>query len=101
MSERPPAPPAVQTASTEPGPTAGSVDVAPVVGPGAGHPAPPVFSFAAFALVVAGVLGAVIAAPVAAALFGDRLALPNALAIGLAAVVGAAVAGLLGAGAAL
>lgn len=113
MSERPPAPPAVQTASDEPAPAAGPAAAgpgAPSPGPGggpeelrgqAGHPAPAVFSAAAFALVLVGVLGAVLAAPVAAALFGDRLALPGALALGLAAVVAAGVAGLLGGAAAL
>jgi lipoprotein-releasing system permease protein len=98
MSERPPAPPAVQTEPPDPGP---APLAEPAAGPGAGHPAPPVFSFAAFALVVVGVLGGVVAAPLAAALFGDRLALPNALALGLAAVVAAGVAGLLGGAAAL
>jgi lipoprotein-releasing system permease protein len=71
------------------------------VGPGAGHPAPPVFSFPAFVLVVAGVLGAVLVAPLAATLLGDRLALAGPVAIGLAAVVAAALAGLFGAAAAL
>ncbi len=71
---------------------------APPVG---GHPAPPVFSIAGFVLVGAGVFGAPVVAPVAAALFGDRLALPGALATGLAAFAGAAFAGALGAAAAL
>jgi lipoprotein-releasing system permease protein len=92
MSERPPA---AAAPSSPPLPGAGEV-------PGqAGHPAPAVFSFAAFALVVVGVLGAVVAAPAAATLFGDRLALPSALAIGLAAVVAAGVAALFGAAAAV
>jgi lipoprotein-releasing system permease protein len=67
---------------------------------GAGHPAPPVFSWVAFGLVVVGTFGATAVAPAASTLFGDRLALPDALATGLAALtaalfgagVGAAVA---------
>jgi lipoprotein-releasing system permease protein len=98
MTERPSAPPAVQP-SPDPGPAAGPGE--PPAGPGAGHPAPPVFSFAAFALVVAGLLGAVGAAPLAATLFGDRLALPGGVAVGLAAVVAAALGALLGGAAAL
>jgi lipoprotein-releasing system permease protein len=58
--------------------------------PGAGHPAPPVFSFWAFALVAAGILGSVaVVAPLAATLFGDRLALPSAVATGLATLAAA------------
>jgi lipoprotein-releasing system permease protein len=51
--------------------------------------------------VVVGVLGAVVVAPLATTLLGDRLALPGPLAIGLAAVVSAAFAALLGGAAAL
>ena len=66
-----------------------------------GHPAPPVFSFAAFALVLLGTFGAAAAAPLAATLFGDRLALPSPVATGLAALVGAAFGAALGAAAAV
>jgi lipoprotein-releasing system permease protein len=59
---------------------------APAPGPGAGHPAPPVFSVAAFVLVAIGTFGAAGVASLAATLFGDRLALPDALATGLAAL---------------
>lgn len=69
--------------------------------PGAGHPAPPVFSAVAFGLVAAGVLGAPVVASLAAAFFGDRLALPGPLATGLAALSAAAFAGGLGAAAAV
>jgi lipoprotein-releasing system permease protein len=100
MNERPPAPPAIVTSSPDPAEAVGGARH-DLDGPGAGHPAPAVFSFSAFALVAAGVLAAVVAAPLAATLFGDRLALPNGLALGLAAVVGAGLAGLFGAAAAL
>jgi lipoprotein-releasing system permease protein len=69
--------------------------------PAGGHPSPPVFSVAAFVLVTVGVLGATVVAPLAAVLFGDRLALPGRLAVALAAASGAAFAGALGAAAAL
>ncbi|HEY6101104.1 MAG TPA: ABC transporter permease, partial [Anaeromyxobacter sp.] len=68
---------------------------------GAGHPAPPVFSFAAFVLVTVGTFGAAAIAPLAAAFFGDRLALPGALATGLAALAAAAFGALCGAAAAV
>jgi lipoprotein-releasing system permease protein len=58
-------------------------------GPGAGHPAPPVFSIGAFVLVTIGTFGAAAVAPLAAMLFGDRLALPDAVATGLAALAAA------------
>ncbi len=73
----------------------------PSAAPPGGHPAPRVFSPAAFFLVTVGILGAVLVAPLAAALFGDRLALPGALATGLAAFAAAAFAGAVGAVAAL
>jgi lipoprotein-releasing system permease protein len=60
-----------------------------------------VFSPAAFVLVTVGVFGAAVVAPLAAALFGDRLALPGALATGLAAVAAAGFAAALGAAAAV
>ncbi|HET7825402.1 MAG TPA: ABC transporter permease [Anaeromyxobacter sp.] len=69
--------------------------------PGAGHPAPPVFSFAAFVLVAIGTFGAAALAPVAQVFFGDRLALPSALATGLAALAAAAFAALCGVAAAV
>jgi lipoprotein-releasing system permease protein len=69
--------------------------------PGAGHPAPPVFSVAAFVLVVIGTFGAAALAPVAHVFFGDRLALPSALATGLAALTAAAFAALCGVAAAV
>jgi lipoprotein-releasing system permease protein len=68
---------------------------------GAGHPAPPVFSAGAFALVAAGTFGAAVVAPLAATLFGDRLALPEALATGLAALAAALFGAALGAAAAV
>jgi lipoprotein-releasing system permease protein len=67
----------------------------------AGHPAPPVFSFVAFALVTAGTFGAAAVAPLARTFFGDRLALPSALATGLAALAAAALAAAFGAAAAV
>ena len=105
MTERLDHPPATATASTSTPTATSTPTTTPTSGgpaPGtAGHPAPPVFSWAAFVLVAAGVLGAVLVAPLATALFGDRLALPGPLAVGLAAVAGAAVAGLLGGAAAV
>jgi len=95
MSERQPEP---STSIPTPTPTAPS---AAAPGAGAGHPAPPVFSPAAFVLVAVGVLGAIAVAPLAAAFFGDRLALGPGLSAGLAAVAAAAFAGGLGATAAL
>jgi lipoprotein-releasing system permease protein len=70
---------------------------APASGPGAGHPAPPVFSVTAFVLVTIGTFGAAAVAPMAAILFGDRLALPDALATALAALSAALFGGALGA----
>jgi lipoprotein-releasing system permease protein len=70
-------------------------------GPGAGHPAPRVFSWAAFVLVTAGTFGAAVVAPLAVSFFGDRLALPGALAAGLGALSAALFAAALGAGAAV
>ena len=69
--------------------------------PSAGHPAPPVFSAAAFALVLVGVFGATLVAPLTVALASDRFALPGPLATGLAAVAAAAFAAALGGAAAL
>ena len=68
---------------------------------GAGHPAPPVFSFTAFALVTLGTFGAAAVAPYAARLLGDRLALPGTLATGLAALAAAALGAAFGAAAAV
>ena len=95
MTERPTPPTALQTATSAP--DAGSADAAGRAPAGAGHPAPPVFSFVTFALVMVGLVGGVGAAPVAATLFSDRLALPAGVAIGLAVAVGAGIAALLGA----
>jgi lipoprotein-releasing system permease protein len=67
---------------------------------GAGHPAPPVFSVPAFALVLAGLFGAAALAPLAVAFFGDRLSLPGPLATGLAALAAALAGGALGGAAA-
>jgi lipoprotein-releasing system permease protein len=67
--------------------------------PGAGHPAPRVFSVAAFLLVTAGTFGAAAVAPLAATLLGDRLALPSALANGLAALAAATLGAAFGAAA--
>ncbi|HET8539278.1 MAG TPA: ABC transporter permease [Anaeromyxobacter sp.] len=67
----------------------------------AGHPAPPVFSKRAFALVLLGTFGAAAVAPLASTFFGDRLALPGALATGLAALSAAAFGAALGAAAAV
>jgi lipoprotein-releasing system permease protein len=79
-------------------------DAAPADGgaapPGAGHPAPPVFSTPAFLLVVVGVFGSAALAPVAHAFFADRLGLGATLAAGLAALTCAVAGGLLGAAAA-
>jgi lipoprotein-releasing system permease protein len=69
-------------------------------GAGAGHPAPPVFSVPAFALVLAGLFGAAALAPLAVAFFGDRLSLPGPLATGLAALTAAVVGAALGGAAA-
>lgn len=68
---------------------------------GAGHPAAPVFSLVAFVLVTLGTFGAAAVAPFAAALFGDRLALPGALATGLAALASAVLGATFGAAAAV
>ncbi|HSD22430.1 MAG TPA: ABC transporter permease [Anaeromyxobacter sp.] len=67
---------------------------------GAGHPAPPVFSVPAFALVLAGLFGAAALAPLALAFFGDRLSLPGPLATGLAALSAALAGAALGGAAA-
>ncbi|WP_279324373.1 ABC transporter permease, partial [Anaeromyxobacter soli] len=75
-------------AAEGPGPRGGAL--------GAGHPAPPVFSVPAFVLVLTGLFGAAAVAPLAHAFFGDRLALPGALAIGLAALTGALAGAALG-----
>ena len=56
---------------------------------GAGHPAPPVFSLWAFLLVTLGTFGTAIVSALAWLYFGDRLALPAALAAGLTALTGA------------
>jgi lipoprotein-releasing system permease protein len=87
--------------STRPAEPAGARGQGTARAPSAGHPAPRVFSPAAFVLVTVGVLGATVVAPLAAALFGDRLALPGPLAVGLAAVAAAAFGAALGAVAAV
>jgi lipoprotein-releasing system permease protein len=82
----------------------GEANVPPAAGPapsGAGHPAPPVFSVGAFVLVTIGTFGAAAVAPIAAVLFGDRLALPDAVATGFAALAAALFGGALGAVAAV
>jgi lipoprotein-releasing system permease protein len=100
VSERPTPPQVLESAPPEP--REAPPDAAPRAdASGAGHPAPPVFSPVAFVLVVIGVVGATLVAPLAASFFGDRLSLPGPLAIGLAAVAGAGFAGALGAAAAL
>jgi lipoprotein-releasing system permease protein len=104
MSERLQHPSAEAATSTAPPAPAATPapDATPARGaPAGGHPAPQVFSLAAFVLVTLGVFGAAAAAPVAASLFGDRLALPGALATVLAALAAAGVAGALGAAAAV
>lgn len=73
----------------------------PEGGAGAGHPAPPVFSKAAFALVLLGTFGAAAVAAVASTWFADRLGLPGPLATGLTALSAAAFATALGAAAAI
>jgi lipoprotein-releasing system permease protein len=75
-------------------------DRAPAAAPPAGHPAPPVFSVPAFLLSVTGIFGAVAIAPLVHVLFADRLALPPALATGLAALVAVGFAATVGATAA-
>jgi lipoprotein-releasing system permease protein len=88
-------------------PAPASAPAAPARGGGAGwgerggHPAPRVFSFRGFALVLVGVLGATAVAPLAASFFGDRLALGGPIATALAAVTAAAFAVALGAAAAV
>jgi len=77
-------------------PEARAGEAAPAGTPASGHPAAPVFSFTAFALVTVGTFGAAAVAPLAATLFGDRLALPGALATGLAALTAASFGALLG-----
>jgi len=91
-----PAPEPSTTTSTS---TTTSVPRAPP--PSGGHPSPRVFSPTAFVLVMVAVFGAPVVAPLAVALFGDRLALPGALATGLAALSAAAFAAALGAVAAV
>lgn len=66
-------------------------------GRGAGHPAPPVFSVAAFALVTVGVFGALAVAPLGHALAADRLGLGRDASLGLAALLAAVFAAVLGA----
>jgi lipoprotein-releasing system permease protein len=89
--------------SSQPAPRAGAggEGATSAAAPGGGHPAPPVFSVVAFVLVTVGVFGAAVVAPLAAAFFGDRLALPGSLATGLAAVSAAGFAAALGAVAAI
>jgi lipoprotein-releasing system permease protein len=84
-----------------PGAHAGGAPRAGAPQAGAGHPAAPVFSFGAFVLVAIGTFGAAATAPVAQTFFGDRLALPSALATGLAALTAAGFAALCGVAAAV
>lgn len=79
-------------------------DAAPSVPPphpaprdGAGHPAPPVFSFRSFLPVLVAVWAAPLAYLLAERLFGDRLGIPLPAARGLSALVAAGGAALLGA----
>jgi lipoprotein-releasing system permease protein len=69
----------------------------PPRGPAAGHPAPPIFSWPAFLLVVLGTFLPVAATPLVRALVADRLGLSPSLATVLAGVAGALLAGALGA----
>jgi len=62
----------------------------------AGHPAPPVFHLGAFALVLLGLFGGALAAPLFGTLFSDRLGLPSSAAGGLGALAAALVAAGLG-----
>jgi len=62
----------------------------------AGHPAPPVFHLGAFALVLLGLFGGALAAPLFGTLFSDRLGLPASAADGLGALAAALVAAGLG-----
>ena len=91
----------LSTTSTTGAATGSTPTSAPTPTSGAGHPAPPVFSTRAFVLVTVGTFGAGAVAPLASAFFGDRLALPGALATGLAALTAAFFAGALGAAAAV
>jgi lipoprotein-releasing system permease protein len=105
MSERLQHPPAAPLSTSSPSPTA-TASTPSTASPaakatGESHPAPPVFSVAAFVLVVIGLFGATAVAPLASALLGDRLALPGPLATGLSAFAAAAFAAALGAAAAL
>jgi lipoprotein-releasing system permease protein len=70
---------------------------APEGAAGGGHPAAPVFSVPAFALVLLGLLASAALAPLATAFFGDRLSLPGPLATGLAALTAALAGAALGA----
>jgi lipoprotein-releasing system permease protein len=85
---------------SRPVPDAPAADGGGAAPAGAGHPAPPVFSWTAFVLVAAGLFGAVALAPAAHAFFGDRLGLGANPAAGLAALACAVAGGLLGAAAA-
>jgi lipoprotein-releasing system permease protein len=90
------------TATPIPSPTSTSTSTGlpPPPSAHAGHPAPPVFSVAAFLLVAIGLFGAAAIFPLAGTLFGDRLALPGPLATGLSALVAALAGAALGAAAA-
>jgi lipoprotein-releasing system permease protein len=81
-------PPASSTSTATPTSTA--------AGGTAGHPAPPVFSFRAFALALLAVLGGPAVFFAASVFFGSRLALPPGPAYGLAGLVAALVAAALG-----
>src|SRR5512146_1906167 len=76
---------------------AGEASAGPPAATAGGHPARPVFSVPTFLLVLVGVFGTAAVAPLAATLFGDRLALPGPLATGLAALAAALFGGALGA----
>jgi lipoprotein-releasing system permease protein len=84
----------------EPAETPGAVASPERGSPGAGHPAPPVFSIRAFLLVTLGLFGTLLLAPLASKLFSDRLALPDALATGATALAAALCAAAFGAAAA-
>ncbi|MFO0584042.1 MAG: ABC transporter permease [Anaeromyxobacter sp.] len=82
--------------ATRAGEVAGAV---PARGPEAGHPAPPVFAWGPFLLVLLGLFGGALGVPALQTLFADRLALPGGLASGLGWAAAALLAGGLGAAA--
>ncbi len=86
--------------ASRPTPDAPPADGGGAAPAGAGHPAPPVFSWPSFLLVVAGLFGSAALAPVAHAFLGDRLGMGSSLSAGLTALACAVAGGLLGAAAA-